>query len=161
MMPMAFVVCLVFAIAAALGVLLLKNIMHAALSLLACFLSIAALYILSQAEFLGVAQIMIYAGGILVLVIFGIMLTHKTSRPLEAGFQNVALATMGGLAFLSLLATAVWQADFGKPQLLPSDNIRQTGSAVTTTYAFAFEAGGILLLVSIVAAIYATHYKKG
>ncbi|MCB0326852.1 MAG: NADH-quinone oxidoreductase subunit J, partial [Bdellovibrionales bacterium] len=67
----------------------MKNILHAAVSLFFCLASVAALYILLGADFLGVVQLLIYAGGILVLLIFGIFLTSGIYK--EESKKNISL----------------------------------------------------------------------
>src|SRR5687767_9782869 len=75
-----------------------KNVFKSALFLLICLLSIAALYVLSFAEFLAVAQVLIYAGGILVIIIFGIMLTTRISgRPLVVENTNIFSGAIAGI----------------------------------------------------------------
>lgn len=142
------------AAAAALGLLFIRDVFHAALALLACLLCMAAIFILVAAEFLAVTQILIYAGGIIVVVIFGIMLTTRLAgKPESAPYRNrwLALASGGGLFFL--LARIVVQTNYIQPA--PAENsgyIRQLGVLLFTQYSYAFELAGLLLLVSLVAA---------
>ena len=69
--------------AAAIGILFVRNVFYAALLLLVCLLSVAGIYVMAFAEFIAVTQILVYVGGILVLIIFGIMLTSRISgKPL-------------------------------------------------------------------------------
>src|SRR6188768_2149670 len=79
----------VLAFASALCILFTKNVFYAALLLIICLLSIAGIYIMANAEFLAVTQILIYAGGVLVLIIFGVMLTTRISgKPLVVKNDN-------------------------------------------------------------------------
>src|SRR5207253_2250665 len=70
---------LFLAAGSALGILFIKNVFKGALLLLICLLSIASLYVFMFAEFVAVTQIMIYAGGVVIVIIFGIMLTTRLS----------------------------------------------------------------------------------
>src|SRR5688500_6342336 len=79
LLQILFYVFAAITVAGALGVLLARNILYAAFSLVACLLGMAAHYVLTSADFMAITQIMIYVGGFLVLIIFGIMLTSKTS----------------------------------------------------------------------------------
>ena len=68
------------AIGAALTILFTRNVMYAALCLFIALLGVAALYVLAGADFLAITQLLIYVGGVLVLLIFGVMLTHRAER---------------------------------------------------------------------------------
>ena len=70
-----------FLIASALGVCTSKNLVHAAVYLFFCLFMVAGLYILLYADFLAAVQVIVYVGGILVLIIFGVMLTNKLENP--------------------------------------------------------------------------------
>ena len=89
---------------AAAGLLFVRNVFYAALLLMICLLAIAAIYVLSYAEVVAVTQILVYAGGILVIIIFGIMLTAKLAgKPLVVKHANTFLAPLTGAAFFILL----------------------------------------------------------
>lgn len=149
--------------------LLTRNVLYAAFSLLLTLLGVAGLFVLAGADFLAVAQIMIYVGGVLVLVIFGVMLTHKSEpadaansqRPnrivalnrsntawlvalLVAGSLFIALYTVLVRANFSLLNNAVgWKS-----------TINTIGKQLMTEYVVPFEIAGILLLAALVGATY-------
>src|SRR5689334_22515660 len=92
------------AAASAAGILLIKNVFKGALLLLICLLSLAAVYVLAFAEFVAITQIMIYAGGILVVIIFGIMLTSKISgKPLVVQNANWFGGLLVSITLLVLL----------------------------------------------------------
>jgi len=76
----AFGIVAVFMAVAAIGVVTMKNIVHAALALVIVLAGVAAQYIILQAEFLGIVQVLIYIGAVLVLFLFGIMLTRAPMR---------------------------------------------------------------------------------
>src|SRR6218665_253928 len=76
----AYYLFIILAALSAMGILFVKNVLHAALLLIICLLSVAGIYILLNAEFLAVSQLMVYAGGVLVLIIFGIMLSSRISN---------------------------------------------------------------------------------
>jgi NADH-quinone oxidoreductase subunit J len=87
----------------ALGILFIKNVFHAALLLLVSLLSIAGIYIINFAELVAVTQILIYAGGILILLIFGIMLTSRLSgKPLIVTNNRWAEGVLVGIPLLIL-----------------------------------------------------------
>ena len=94
----------------ALGMLFTKNIFYAAMLLMACLLCIAGLYVFLQAEFLAITQILVYAGGVVVVIIFGIMLTVKSGgKPLAVGNTNILAGCLAGVFFFFLFANAFMQ----------------------------------------------------
>ncbi|MBM4761521.1 NADH-quinone oxidoreductase subunit J [Bacillus sp. B15-48] len=141
------------------GVLLLnlRKVVHMVIALVFTFLSIAGIYILLSAEFLGVVQIMIYSGAITVILLFGIMLTNhndedetttKTPR-----WKKVWLI-LGVLAFGAVFYVGIYNLDFGGPPAdLHVNNTEQIGILLFSEYIIPFELMSVLLLVAFVGAI--------
>ena len=171
MVQIAFYAFSALTLTGALAVLLTHNVLHAAFFLLLTLLGAAGLFVLASADFLAVAQIMIYVGGVLVLVIFGVMLTHKPERPADANSQTpnriaslnragsflswvVPLLVAGGL-FMALYTLLV-RASFSlltQPVGWES-TVRTVGKQLMTEYVVPFEIAGILLLAALVGATY-------
>lgn len=151
--------------ASALGILFIRNVLYAALFLIICLLCLAGIYILFQAEFLAITQIMIYAGGILVLLIFGIMLTiKKDAKPLEVGSHHLFSGSLAGLGFLFVLIYSFKSAplNLSQSQSSPSNNISEIGITIMSDYVIAFELAGVLLLITLIgASIMASVSKHG
>ncbi len=144
----------------ALALLFVKNIFHAALALLSCLLGIAALFILSMAEFAGVAQILLYAGGVVILLIFGIMLTNKSGAqpiPIKNTGLFGGLLVGSGLFFLLLFFTS--KALFVLPANTNAGSIEKIGIELLTDYVLPFEITGILLLAVLAGAATIAGYK--
>lgn len=141
---------------AALSLLFVRNVFYGALLLMICLLAIAAIYILSFAEVVAVTQVLIYAGGILVVIIFGIMLTSKLAgKPLVVTHTNTFLATLGGGALFFLFVylikqTALPVAD--NSSVLAEKNVEKVGLSIMTDFVLPFEIAGILLLAALVGA---------
>ncbi len=139
-----------------LGVLLIRNVFKAALSLLVCLLGLAALYVLSFAEFVAVAQILVYAGGVVVLILFGVMLTTKISgKALAAGYGNVASGVLLMIGLLWLLTPLLQDLPHATPATTPTavvSDIESIGTLLMTWYALPFEVTGIILLLALVGA---------
>jgi len=139
--------------------ILLRNPVSCAMSLAVCFISLAALFISLDATLIGIMQVLVYAGAVMVLFLFIIMLLDlrmEKSRRLNFG------ATLGGglviAAFLSMLVKVVLSdPGFAKP--LPPlatpapDNVRMIGLTLFHSYALPFEAIGVLLLSATVGVI--------
>lgn len=178
MVQIAFYLFSVLTLSGALAVLLTRNVLYAAFFLLLTLLGVAGLFVLASADFLAVAQLMIYVGGVLVLVIFGVMLTHKADAPPIMNSQQpnriaslnrsgafvgwfFALLITGGL-FLALFALIV-RANFvllNQPVGWQS-TVTTIGKQLMTEYVIPFEIAGILLLAALVGATYlaATQLK--
>ena len=97
----------VMAIGAALGVVLVPNLFHAALLLIVVFVAVAGMFILLSAEFLAVVQILIYVGAIAILIIFAIMLTRDVQRGNLPNRMHIPAAVFAALLFSALVAVAV------------------------------------------------------
>lgn len=140
----------------ALGVVLLKNIVHAALSLVLSFLGVAAIYFQLQAEFLGLVQIMVYAGAISVLMIFAIMLVMDR-EPERTNLSHKSGQLWGGVIavlFAAVIGISIWGSQYGvQPANGEADRIGQIAQLIMSNFVVAFEAAAILLLVAVVGAI--------
>lgn len=140
----------------AVGVVSLNNIVHAALSLVISFLGVAGLYFQLQAEFLGLVQIMVYAGAISVLVIFAIMLVMDRD-PANTNLTHRINRWWGGLTavlFAALIGLAIRQSQFAVQAGSGSaDRIGQIAELLLGDYVIAFEVAALLLLVAVVGAI--------
>jgi NADH-quinone oxidoreductase subunit J len=166
---------LVFAIAAAIvlcgavGVILSANPVHSALCLVATLFGIAVLFVEQDAHFLAAVQVIVYAGAIVVLFLFVIMLLgvdrseDLDTEPL-AGQRPLAAAAGGGLLGVALVALFITRRDFssialGAPSSVgqlsgpASDNVHKLGQALFTDYLFAFEITSVLLVIAVVAAV--------
>lgn len=153
---------------AALLILITKNIIHSVYLLLVVLLGIAAIYILSGAEFVAASQIMIYAGGILILLIFGIMLTNRIGGyKVYTGTGNRLAGTVLGLAFFILLILAMMQARESMAfSQMPGQNPVMTttqnlGIRLMTEFVLPFEVTGMLLLVALVGASFLARKDFG
>ncbi len=142
-----------------------KNIMYSAFSLLFTFFGVAAVYVLLNADFLALTQILIYIGGILVLIIFGVMLTTKiTGVDIKTGitgkFQVGLTAFLAAVFFIVLAimySKVQWNVKSAKPL---QDTITPIGHSLLTDYILAFEAASVVLLIAIIGAVMIARRKK-
>ena len=166
MIQIAFYAFAALTLSGGLAVLLTRNVLYAAFFLLLTLLGVAGLFVLASADFLAVAQIMVYIGGVLVLVIFGIMLTHKTGPATDTNSQRPnAVLTLNRSWVVALLVTGTLFA--GLYTLLARANftllnrpvgwhstVNTVGIQLMTEYVVPFEITGILLLAALVGATY-------
>ncbi len=159
----AYFVLAFTAIMTALVVVTGRNLMHNALALGLMLLSVAGLYVLAGADFLGIAQVFIYVGGITVLILFGVMLTTRITdthmrQTSEHAFLSLLLA--GGLFF------TLWQLLKGAG--LKVTTVTSTASSAATlgrlltgTYMLPFEVVGVILLAAVVGALAIAREDRG
>jgi len=154
-----YVLAIVAAISAA-TILFVKELFHAAILLIICLLCIAGIFVMFNAEFLAVVQLLVYAGGVLVLIIFGIMLTvRSTPAEIENSSRNVIVSSAIGISLLAIMVYALGESPTGSTNIQLSPE--QIGTLLMTTYAVPFELAGVLLLISLIGAIVAaTNVNK-
>lgn len=148
-------------VASALVVLFTRNILNAAFSLIFTFLGIAAVYVLAGADFIAITQIIVYVGGILVLMVFGVMLTNKIEgQAVVTRNHNLFWGIIAGLAMLSLLLMVVLSIDFNSldwvqhasaEALIERDStVQPIGQLLMSRYVLPFELAGLLLLIALI-----------
>lgn len=142
------------AVAGVLFMLFTRNVIHAAYGLVVVLLSVAALYVLLNAQFLAVVQLLMYAGGVVVLLVFGIMLTtRKQHGPPISGHRMVPLGVVAAGGFFGILATIILQQDFAwVPVESAMDQTKQIGMVFLTDHLVAFEFIAVVLLATLVGA---------
>lgn len=147
----------VIAVLFSLGVILEKNIVRAGLSLLLCFGSLAGVYFLLKAPFVAVSQILIYAVGITLVIIFGLMLTsQKEEMPgLRGEARNNFLSAVLSLGIFTAFSIVLTGNKWGiteSPMSCPK-NTEIIGLKLLSNYVLPFELISVLLLVALVGAI--------
>ncbi|MEI7900750.1 MAG: NADH-quinone oxidoreductase subunit J [bacterium] len=137
-------------------VVLSRNIIRAAFSLLFSFLGVGLLYALLSADFLAVVQLLLYVGGILVLILFAIMLTNRVETLSEARqtYPRGPAFLLCGSLFVGLLLLALrapWKQGPGGAVFTPTT--RMIGEALLGPYLLPFEIVSVLLLVGLIGAV--------
>jgi len=140
---------------AAIGVVTMKNIVHAALALVVVLAGVAAQYILLQAEFLGIVQVLIYIGAVIVLFLFGIMLTRAPMRKSSEydNDQRVLAGLVAVLIFGVLAYLLVDEFSGDKLELVQPTQTSAIADSIFRSYVVAFEAVSMLLLAALIGAI--------
>ncbi len=132
-----------------------RNIVYSALGLLAALLGAGALYVLLSADFVAIAQLLVYVGGVMVLVLFAVMLTNRIT---EVNVSNSSFGLFGGLLLLLamapvLVAVAVltpWRTSLPGP-LAPTTEA--VGNALLTRWLLPFEVASLVLLATLIGAV--------
>ncbi len=155
MQVVMFAVFAVVTLGAALMVVLSQNLLRSALWLILAFFGIAGFFILLEAEFLAVVQVLVYIGAIATLIIFAIMLSRNIMDKKEPRF-NDQYGVVAGFAAILFVALAIVLRRVAWPVVpgqTPGDTIAQLGTAFVTTYAVPFEVASVLLVVAMIGAI--------
>ncbi|HVY80337.1 MAG TPA: NADH-quinone oxidoreductase subunit J [Steroidobacteraceae bacterium] len=155
-------------VASALGVIVSRNPVHSALSLVLCFVTSAAIWLLIEAEFLAVVLVLVYVGAVMVLFLFVVMMLDINTEELRSGFTRYAWLgwIIAGVVIAEIVGVVTAKGlgvDMTKGATpLPRDysNTTELGTVLYTKYAYPFELAAVLLLVAIVAAIALTMRKR-
>jgi NADH-quinone oxidoreductase subunit J len=170
-----FVLSAAMVLVGALGVILRSNPVHAALSLVLTLFGIAVMFVAQEAHFLAAVQVIVYAGAIVVLFLFVIMLLgvdrsedirvepFKVQRPLAAivGLGVVGLVAASIVASRDAIGGGSGSLDTPTSTGNGDSNIRQIAESVFGDYVVAFEVTSILLVVAVVGTVMLTRRVKG
>jgi NADH-quinone oxidoreductase subunit J len=139
------------------GVLLLNlnKVIHMVVALFFTFLAIAGIYVLLTAEFVAVAQILIYSGAITIIMLFGVMLTkHNDDSEPKTGRLRKILVFLGVVGFAFAVYIGIYNFNIEQvPTKLHENNVLQIGQALYSKYIIPFELTSVLLLVALVGSI--------
>ena len=165
---LAFYVFAAAAVAAAVGVISIKNPVHAALLLVLTFFSVACTWILAGAEFLGIALILVYVGAVMVLFLFVVMMLDVDVAPLREGF--VRYLPIGLLVAVVMLAEVVTligvKASSATPLATDAaaaadvSNTTWLARALFTDFMLPFEVAAVILTIAVVAAVMLTLRRR-
>lgn len=155
-------------IAAALRVITARNPVHSVLFLVLTFFTAAALWLLLEAEFLGIVLVLVYVGAVMVLFLFVVMMIDVNIAPMREGFVRfLPLGALVGIVMVAELALIVGPRYFGgdryeAPPAASADysNTEALGRLLYTEYLYQFEIAAFILLVAIIAAISLTMRKR-
>lgn len=136
------------------GVVATRNVVHAALFLVGALLAAAGLFVVFGAEFVGLAQILIYVGAVVILFLFGIMLTQVRPRAERVDNDQRLLAAAVAIGIFAVLAAGIISAFGGRTlEFRSAFPTAELGRQLFTTWVLPFEAVSILLLAALIGAI--------
>lgn len=156
-------------VGAALGVILARNPVHSALLLVLCFFNSAVIWLLLDAEFLGIVLVLVYVGAVMVLFLFVVMMLDVNVEDLRkslSGQWPLAVAVAGFVVFAIINVIVVKHlggVSYKQAPVLPADysNTRVLGTELFTRYAYPAQLAACILLVASVAAIVLTLRVRG
>jgi NADH-quinone oxidoreductase subunit J len=148
----AFWILSAVTLVAAGGVMVSRNLLHAVLFLILTFVGIAGFFVLLSADFIAMAQIIIYVGAIAVLVLFAVLLTPRAGRDngeTQFALPGMLLAVCLAVVFLFVIHDTAWKTGDVAPDL----SAAVLGEALLTTWVLPFELASVLLTAALVGAI--------
>jgi NADH-quinone oxidoreductase subunit J len=151
-----FFILAIVALAAGVGVIAQRSAVRSALFLLINFCCLAGLYLLLNAQFVALVQVIIYAGAVVVLFLFILMLLgveQAEESPDLRKYQWIAGVLLGALFLAGIIWALFPAATEWVGALVPTDNVREIGTAMLTDFAIPFELASIVLLVAIIGAV--------
>ena len=150
------------AIIGAIGVVTVPNVVHAALFLILSLLAVAGFYILLSSEFLALTQVLVYAGAVATIVLFGLMLTRGRDLPTATVGTQWPIALVAVIAIAGVLLTAVvdstWPRDAGEVTVI---GVQTLGGALFRDWLLPFEVASVILLVALIGAIVISRPEEG
>jgi len=150
---------------AALGVITVRNSVHAALLLVLTFFTAAALWLLLQAEFLAIALVLVYVGAVMVLFLFVVMMLDIKIEPLREGFVRylpigAIVAVVMLVEMLMLIGLKAMSAQALPPNPAGASNTAWLGNALFTQFLLPFEVAAVILTVALIAAVMLTLRRR-
>jgi len=162
-----FSVLAALVVGSALGVITARNPVHSVLFLVLAFVGSAGLWLLLEAEFLGIVLVLVYVGAVMVLFLFVVMMLDINVATMRSGLARYApIGALVAIVMLGEIGYVVWSRKLGVSFGVPVEhaagysNTRELGDLIYTTYAFPFEIAAVILLVGIVAAIALTLRRR-
>lgn len=142
-------------VVSAAGVAFSRNIIHSAFSLMGTFGGVAGIYVLLGADFVAAVQLLIYVGGILVLILFAVMLTHRIT---DVEITNRSVGTIPGLfvigVFFALLVQTIRATSWAKAkEILYAPTAGKIGDLFLGSYLLPFELASLVLLAALIGAV--------
>jgi NADH:ubiquinone oxidoreductase subunit 6 (subunit J) len=151
----AFWILAVMLVGSALGVVLTKNLFHSVLWLALGLVSTAGVFLLLDAEFLAAVQVLLYAGGVITVVVFAIVVTEKlVGEKISHTSKRLAGGTIVAAGIFGMLASVIQRSGQGLRPEMTGDATRAIGLSLLTKYLLPFELLGVLLLAGLIAASY-------
>jgi len=141
-----------------------RNPVHSVLFLIGCFFAIAGHYVLLNSHFLAVVHIIVYAGAIMVLFLFTLMMMNlnEASEKHKPALVRIGAVISAGILMLVLLSALKKAESFGMPQVVGNDmsSIKNLGQVLLDEYFFPFEFASILFLSAMIGAVLLTKKEK-
>ena len=145
----------------ALGVVLSRDVVRTAVCLLIALLGVGGIYFLLDAEFLAAVQLVVYVGGTLILIVFGVMLTSSSQfAKMTPSRTEIVAATGSGVLLLSLLVAGLLRTRFATTADAPESSVQSVGVLLLGRYLAPFELASVVLLVVLIGSAYLARNRR-
>ncbi|KJR99633.1 MAG: NADH-ubiquinone oxidoreductase [Peptococcaceae bacterium BRH_c4a] len=146
----------------ALLVVFVRNIVHSVLWLAVCFVSLAGVFLTLNADFIAAVQVMVYAGAVCIMVVFGIMLIRRRDMGETNLFNGQTVAAAGVTALVIMLSgfLSFKVGSVTSPAPVPADTVGNIATLLLSKYVIPFEVAALLLLVALVGAVFLAKEVK-
>lgn len=155
-----FILLAVLTLGGGMGVVLTRNVVHAALALLLSLVAVAGVYLILFAEFLALVQVLIYGGAVIIVLLFAIMLTRGADYPRISDNKQWPLAAIAALGLLGVLIPS-FLINAVKGTEAQSPAFSELANSLFTRWAIPFEVASLVLLVALVGAIIIARSGRG
>ena len=162
-MSIPILVISVLTVAGGLAAMTLKNTIHCVLALTVAFAGLALLFLDLDAQFVGFAQILVYIGAVVILVVFAVLLTRSSEEPEEGAHSKSWFAGLAiSAAVFAVLGWAVLASASGLPNetAVPSVNVHEIGDALMGRYVLPLEIVALLLTAATIGAVIVAMHEK-
>ncbi len=159
-MNLIFILLALVTLAGAIAAMSLRNLVHCALCLVLAFGGLAALFLQLDAQFVGLAQILVYIGAVAILIVFAVLLTRSSETPQQPAVTSswvmgtgVAVLTFGSLAMAVLASLVVPAAANPKTDVTADVAVKRIGEKLMTDYVLPLEVVALLLTAALIGAV--------
>jgi len=155
-MTIPFAIIAVLTIAAAVGAMMLRNLVHCSLALVVAFVGLAAAYLQLDAQFVGFAQVLVYVGAVAILIVFAVLLTRGGEAPEKSVFSSSWIwGTLVAAGVFGMLAWTINNsfASQREPAEKVEATVKQIGDALMTKFVLPLEVIGLLLTAALIGAV--------
>jgi NADH-quinone oxidoreductase subunit J len=160
---LAFIIVAAIVIVTAFWVVTARNLVHSAVALMGTLFGVAGLYVFLYADFMAAVQVVIYVGGIMVLIIFGVMLTQRISAEIvvQTSMPNRIVAALAVLVlFIGLVAMILNTPWYTAESAVIESTVAVIGTSLLTKYLLHFEVASVLLLMALLGAAYLSRREN-
>ena len=153
MIDFIFIILAIITVLSSIYVVTSKNLVRSAVALFFTLFGMAGFYVMLYADFVAGAQILIYVGGVLVLIIFGVMLTNKMDKPSIANSsRNQIVAGIVSIVFFMVQAVVILTTPWENDGVVLDETVKEIGRMLMKEYILPFEIVSILLLAALIGA---------
>lgn len=160
-MSVPFLILAAITIAGAAAAMTLRKLVHCALALAVCLVGLAGLYLDLGAEFVGLAQVLVYVGAVVILIVFAILLTRSDELPSQRAPRILSGIAVSACVFAVLAWAVVTSGVKENPGAVPAQGaIQQIGVAMMQHYVLPLEIVGLLLTAALIGAVVIAMEEK-